>query len=62
MQALLDHIGGEIVAGPSELGRYSVRVRARTQTDDSRSRSCSARLHTDPRVRFAGPSLAEVQP
>ena len=48
MQALLDDIGGEIVAGPSELGRYSVRV-AERRSDDARLRpSCSTRL---PRIR-----------
>ena len=38
MQALLDDIGGEIVAGPSELGRYSVRV-AGDATERTRSRA-----------------------
>lgn len=61
MQALLDHIGGEIVAGPSELGRYSVRVRG-DAADDSRLAELLGTLAADSRVRFAGPSLAEVQP
>jgi hypothetical protein len=61
MQALLDHIGGEIVAGPSELGRYSVRVRG-DATDDSRLAELLGTLAADSRVRFAGPSLAKVQP
>jgi hypothetical protein len=61
MQALLDQIGGEIVAGPSELGRYSVRMRD-DAADDSRLAELLGTLAADPRVRFAGPSLAEVQP
>ena len=61
MQALLDHIDGEIVAGPSELGRYSVRVRD-DAVDDSRLAELLGALAADSRVRFAGPSLAEVQP
>ena len=61
MHALLDDIGGEIVAGPSELGRYSVRVRDGA-ADDSRLAGLLGTLATDSRVRFAGPSLAEVQP
>jgi len=61
MQALLDDIGGEIVAGPSELGRYSVRVRD-DAADDSRLAGLLGTLAADSRVRFAGPSLAEVQP
>ena len=61
MQALLDDIGGEIVAGPSELGRYSVRVRD-SAADDARLAELLGTLSADRRVRFAGPSLAEVQP
>ncbi len=57
MQELLDDIGGEIVAGPSELGRYSVRV-----AGDQPNGELLAALAADPRVRFAGPALTEVQP
>jgi hypothetical protein len=60
MQQLLDDIPGEIVAGPSRLGRYSVRVagaRADAQVGD-----LLASLSTDPRVRFAGPTLSSVDP
>jgi hypothetical protein len=60
MQDLLDEIGGEIVAGPSRLGRYSVRV-----TGDEATRGQPAELldalAADPRVRFAGPALTDVQ-
>jgi hypothetical protein len=54
MQAMLDEIGGEIVAGPSELGRYSVRV-----GDDAQVREALAVLARDSRVRFAGRSLLD---
>jgi hypothetical protein len=59
MQALLDDIGGEIVAGPSNLGRYNVRVdrAAGTQVDEIVST-----LAADPRVRFAGRTLTDAQP
>jgi hypothetical protein len=58
IQALLDEIGGEIVAGPSELGRYSVRVAA-GRADAARLRKPLEVLAADPRVRFAGRSLSE---
>jgi hypothetical protein len=61
MQALLDEIGGEIVAGPSELGRYSVRMRDGAN-DESRLADLLGTLAKDSRVRFAGPSLAEIEP
>jgi hypothetical protein len=57
MQELLDDIGGTIVAGPSELGRYSVRI-----AGNSPNAALIATLTVDPRVRFAGPTLTEVQP
>jgi hypothetical protein len=57
MQELLDDIGGKIVAGPSELGRYSVRI-----AGDQPNGELLAALAVDPRVRFAGPALAQVQP
>ncbi len=58
MQALLDDIGGEIVAGPSDVGRYSVRVVA-DPADAARLRELLEALAADPRVRFAGRSLLE---
>ena len=61
MQELLDDIDGEIVAGPSELGRYSVRVAGNQPDRDSLSDLLGV-LSADPRVRFAGPALADVQP
>jgi anti-sigma factor RsiW len=59
MQALLDDIGGEIVAGPSDLGRYNVRV-VDDGTDGARSSEVLGSLAADPRVRFAGRSLADL--
>jgi hypothetical protein len=61
MQDLLDRIDGEIVAGPTELGRYSVRV-AGDQPDREKLDGLLGVLATDPRVRFAGPALADAQP
>jgi len=60
MQALLDDIGGEIVAGPSDVGRYSVRVAA-GRTDAARLHELLDALATDSRVRFAGRSLLDPQ-
>ena len=61
MQALLDDIDGEIVAGPTSLGRYSVRIGGDHSKRQQIDKLLSA-LAADPRVRFAGPTLAEVQP
>ena len=60
MQDLLDDIDGEIVAGPSRLGRYSVRV-ASDPANDGHLDKLIGVLAADPRIRFAGPSLADVQ-
>jgi hypothetical protein len=62
MRALLDGIGGEIVAGPTELGRYSVRVPASAAADDARFAELLESLAADSRVRFAGRSLTEPPP
>jgi hypothetical protein len=61
MQALLDEIGGEIVAGPTSLGRYSVRV-AKVRADDAQLRELLAGLGADPRVKFAGRAMTEALP
>jgi hypothetical protein len=61
MQDLLDDIGGEIVAGPSQLGRYSVRVAGGEATRQQLDELLGA-LAADSRVRFAGHALANVQP
>jgi hypothetical protein len=61
IQELLDRIDGEIVAGPTELGRYSVRVAGDAPSRNKLDQLLGS-LAADPRVRFAGPSLADVQP
>jgi hypothetical protein len=61
MQELLDGIGGEIVAGPSAVGRYSVRV-AGVRADTEQLDALQRRLLADPRIRFAGRTLSEVPP
>ncbi len=59
MQALLDDIGGEIVAGPSDAGRYNVRL-VEGVVDDARLGEALGVLAADRHVRFAGRSLAEL--
>jgi anti-sigma factor RsiW len=59
MQKLLDDIDGEIVAGPSDVGRYSVRI-GDGHLDGARLRELLVVLAADPRVRFAGSSLTEL--
>ena len=61
MQALLNDIDGEIVAGPSQLGRYSVRL-AEGRATSANVTELLDTLGADPRVRFAGPSLADPPP
>jgi Putative zinc-finger len=56
MQALLTEIGASIAGGPSEAGRYTIRL------DDSSVTNAElddllARLAADPRIRFAGRAL-----
>lgn len=55
MRALLQELGATIVAGPSELGRYTIRVDGAEPRDVD---MLVAELRGDPRVRFAGPSFA----
>jgi hypothetical protein len=60
MQDLLADIDGEIVSGPSRLGRYSVRV----ANDPASEQQLDELIHVlaaDPRVRFAGRGLTDVQ-
>jgi anti-sigma factor RsiW len=56
MRAVLDEIGAKIAAGPSDIGRYTVRLQH--ATDDAAIAALLERLHDDPRVRFAGRALA----
>ncbi len=48
-------IGGTLVAGPTALGRYTIRLE--NQPDDAEVDALIARLQRDPRVRFAGRSF-----
>lgn len=62
MQSLLQEIGGSIAAGPTDAGRYRVRLDDRSPTD-AQLDALLARLAQDPRVRFAARALAaETQP
>jgi anti-sigma factor RsiW len=61
MAALLAEVDGEIVAGPSAVGRYSVRI-ANGRANDAQLLRIIDRLAADARVRFVGPSLAELPP
>jgi hypothetical protein len=56
MRAVLDEIDAKIAAGPSDVGRYTVRLRR--AHDDAAIAALLERLHNDPRVRFAGRTLA----
>lgn len=59
MHALLADVRGEIVAGPTEVGRYTVRIAGGRLTADELTGIADS-LARDPRVRFAGRSLTEV--
>jgi hypothetical protein len=57
IQSLLHNVDGEIVAGPTDLGRYGVRIHDGTATDAELD-ALVATLGRDPRVRFAGRSYS----
>lgn len=57
INALLADIGAEIAAGPTELGRYTLRLRD-SQRDEAAVTALVGRLAADPRVRFAGRAMA----
>lgn len=59
IQALLMTVDGEIVAGPSELGRYGVRIRGGSATE-AEIGAAVERLAHDPHVRFAGRAYTET--
>lgn len=61
LRALLTGIEGTIVGGPSELGRYTVRL-AGGERSETEIAALVERLGRDPRVRFAGRSLAQSGP
>lgn len=56
LRALLQELGLTIVAGPSALGRYTLRDEAAAPRDTD---PLIARLRDDPRVRFAGPTFIQ---
>ena len=56
MQALLAEIDGSIAGGPSEAGRYTIRLDDAKVTD-ARLDELVARLAADPRILFAGRTL-----
>jgi putative zinc finger protein len=56
MQAVLDELGGEIAAGPTDLGRYTVQLDR--EASEAEITALLERLRNDPRVRFAGRALA----
>lgn len=57
LQQIVGELGATIVDGPSEVGRYTVRMEA-SETSDSGS-AIIRRLSADERIRFVGPSLTE---
>jgi len=62
MESLLQEIGGSIAAGPSDAGRYTIRLddSGRSATDVD---ALVTRLGKDPRIRFAGRATgAELGP
>ena len=58
MQAVLKTVDGQIVAGPSDLGRYGVRIHGGTAKDPEVA-AVIEQLERDPRVRFAGRAFSE---
>lgn len=58
MHALLAQVDGEIVAGPTDVGRYTVRIAGESLTADALTQIAET-LARDPRVRFAGRALTE---
>lgn len=63
VRALLERIGGEIVGGPSSLGRY--RIHLTDDTSDSSAEALEraiAELDADPHVRLVTRALAEDAP
>jgi hypothetical protein len=61
MRELLDAVGGEIVAGPSDVGRYGIRIGGGT-ADAAEVARVLERLKHDDRVRFAGRAFAATGP
>jgi hypothetical protein len=64
MRSLLNDIDATIVGGPTELGRYTVRLERRNAGDaqvDADVDALLERLARDPRVRFASRALLEEE-
>lgn len=59
-RALLDELGAVVVAGPSEVGRLTIRLSA--DVTPQRRDALIATLQSDPRVRFAAPNFTLEQP
>jgi hypothetical protein len=58
IQTLLDSVGGEIVAGPSEVGRYGIRVTSGPAGATDLAKAL-AQLAGDPHVRLAARAYTE---
>ena len=58
IQALLKTVDGEIVAGPSQVGRYSLRIHG-GNVKDPEVDALIEQLARDPRVRFASRAFSE---
>ena len=58
IEALLKTVDGKIVAGPSDLGRYTVRIHDGDATD-AEVTALIEKLAHDPRVRFSGRTFTE---
>lgn len=58
VRAFVGELGATVVAGPSAVGRYTIRLSAEARTDEQRDALLS-RLEADPRVRFAGLNFIE---
>lgn len=63
VRVLLERVGGEIVGGPSSLGRYRVHLTDRTSAGSAETlERAIAELDADPHVRLVTRALAEDAP
>jgi hypothetical protein len=60
MRAIVRDIGGSIVAGPSDVGRYTVELTAPEASHETVERLLAS-LRDDARIRFAGRSFVPVE-
>jgi hypothetical protein len=56
LNGLVDEFGGMLVSGPSELGRYTIALEARSE---SMLNEILTTLRSDPNIRFAGRSFVD---